>query len=86
MLSTPPPLVPLPKKNGLGESLGHGLYFSEVFPMVTRKAPMPDMAAFLGGSKPRQPKPVVKNGDLLLFDVDQFAVKPDREQLDLFAQ
>jgi len=54
--------------------------------MVTRKAPMPDMAAFLGGSKPRQPKPVVKNGDLLLFDVDQFAVKPDREQLDLFAQ
>ena len=54
--------------------------------MVTRKA-MPDMATFLGGSNPRQPKPVAKpNGDLLLFDVDQFTVQPERQQLDLFAQ
>lgn len=51
-----------------------------------RKTPMPDMVAFLGTAKPSEPKPIVKNGDLLLFDVDQFTVKPERQQLDLFAQ
>ena len=54
--------------------------------MVSRKAPRPDMADFLGTTKAREPKPVIENGDLLLFDVDQFAIKPERQQLDLFAQ
>lgn len=53
--------------------------------MVSRKAPLPDMAGFLGTARPSEPKPVASpSGDLLLFDVDQFTVKPARQQLDLF--